>query len=61
MATPSPALHLLALPREIRDRICSFLTHEVVLRDAGEIIVSETHEPETPSYHDPDAVLLNAT
>jgi hypothetical protein len=60
MATPSPALHLLALPREIRDRIYSFLTHEVVLRDAGEIIVSETHEPETPSYHDPDAVLLNA-
>jgi hypothetical protein len=60
MATPSPTLHLLALPRELRDRIYSFLTHEFVLRDAGEVIVSETHEPEIPSYHDPDSVALNA-
>lgn len=60
MATPSQTLHLLALPRELRDRIYSFLTHRVVLRDAGDIIVCETHEAETPSYLDPDSVALNA-
>jgi hypothetical protein len=60
MMTPYPTLHLLALPRELRDRIYHFFTHEIVPRDYGDTIVCESHEAETPSYDGPDYVTLRA-
>lgn len=58
MATPNPRLHLLALPRELRDRIYGFLTHDLVLKDAEEYFGRTSGEVFVRCYPEPNNTYL---
>ncbi|KAF3008438.1 hypothetical protein E8E13_003001 [Curvularia kusanoi] len=62
MAAPDPRLHLLALPRELRDHIYGFLTHDLVLKDDGMFFMRTAgkifkKQPQGPNVRFPGRIL----